>query len=71
MLSVRQKCKLLGLALGIFICYTLFGILQEKIFKENFTNSKNDENESGEKFTFPVAFVGVQCVIYSLVAKGE
>lgn len=71
MLSVKQKLKLLAYALGIFVSYTLFGVLQEKIFRGRYGEDiSQEDSKPGERFTFSVAFVAVQCVVYTLFAKG-
>lgn len=72
MLSVKQKLKLLAFASGIFISYTLFGVLQEKIFLGRYGEEINEQDgQPGERFIFSVAFVAIQCVVYSLFAKGS
>lgn len=62
MLPLKEKFRLFGFATGIFLSHTLMGIAIEKIFKGDF---------DGEKFDFSFAFVGIQCVVYTVVAKGE
>jgi hypothetical protein len=62
MLALKDKFKLMGLACGIFVSYTLMGVAVEKLFREDF---------GGEKFTFSIAFVAVQCIVYAIVAKGS
>lgn len=61
MLLLKDKFKLIGLSVGIFISYISMGIAIEKLFKTDF---------GGEKFTFSIAFVGTQCILYMIVAKG-
>lgn len=70
MLSVNQKLKLLGFTSGIFVCYSIFGVLQEKIFRGRYGDRINEDGKAGEGFSFPVAFVAVQCIVYTLFAKG-
>lgn len=62
MLPLKEKFRLLGFAIGIFFSYTLMGVAIEKIFKSDF---------DGEKFDFSIAFVSVQCVVYTFVSKGN
>ncbi|XP_050406369.1 solute carrier family 35 member B1 [Patella vulgata] len=50
--------KLIGCALGIFVCYFYYGILQEKI-----TKGKYGEGEKNEKFVYTLSLVFVQCII--------
>lgn len=70
MLSVKQKLRLVAFALGIFIAYALFGVMQERIFRGRY-RSEADESGNGERFTYSVAFVAIQCTVYSVFAKGS
>lgn len=70
MLSLRQKIKLVGFALGIFICYTTFGVLQEKIFRGRYGDEVAEDGKVGEKFKLPIIFGGMQCIFYMMFAKG-
>ena len=63
-MSKAKTLKLVFYTLGIFICYTFFAILQEKITSVEYTNEK-----SAEKFTYMFAFVFVQCIINAIFAK--
>ncbi|XP_054711946.1 solute carrier family 35 member B1-like [Uloborus diversus] len=64
-LTSRQEMtankKIAVCAVGIFVCYFYFGILQEKI-----TRSTYGEND---KFTFTSTLVFVQCVVNAIFAK--
>lgn len=71
MLSLRQKLKLVGFALGIFVCYTTFGVLQEKIFRGRYGEEIAADGIAGEKFKLPIIFGGMQSVFYMTVAKGR
>lgn len=68
MLSMKQRLILVGIALGLFSCYSIFGILQERIFRVGY---KSNGGESKEQFTFAITFVCLQCLFYSAFAKGE
>lgn len=68
MLSVRQRLNLIAVAIGLFGCYSVFGILQERIFRKGYSNGAEQESD---KFTYPVTFVCLQCVYYSIFAKGK
>lgn len=59
-----SKKYMLFYALGIFVCYFVYGILQEKITKANY-----GDPEKPEKFTHTLALVFVQCIINALFAK--
>lgn len=71
MLSVRQKVKLVAFAQGIFVCYAIFGIFHEKIFKNRFGTEINEDGTHGERFTYAVAFVALQCIVYVIFSKGR
>ncbi|KAK7482079.1 hypothetical protein BaRGS_00026663 [Batillaria attramentaria] len=58
------KQKLLVCAVGIFVCYFYYGILQEKI-----TKGKYGEGENTEKFHYTLSLVFVQCCINAIFAK--
>lgn len=70
MLSVSQKLKLVGFSIGIFVFYAIFGVLQERIFRGRYGTEVNEDEKVGEVFSFPVAFVAVQCIVYASFAKG-
>lgn len=58
----HSRKKFLICALGVFVSYFYYGILQESI-----TKGKYGEKE--EKFTYTMALVFVQCIINSIFAK--
>lgn len=62
MLTLRDKFKFMGLAAGTFASYISMGVAIEKIFKGDF---------GGEKFTFSIAIVVAQSIVYTIVAKGN
>lgn len=66
MLSVHQKLSLVAYACGIFVSFTVYGVLQELIFRGKYGV---DHDGVGENFTFSVAFVAIQCIASSLFAK--
>lgn len=65
MLEIHQKLKLIGFAIGIFVCYTLFGIIQEKIFRGHY-----EDGNVVERFSFPITFTAVQCIFNAIIARG-
>uniref|UniRef100_A0A1B0DBE2 Uncharacterized protein n=1 Tax=Phlebotomus papatasi TaxID=29031 RepID=A0A1B0DBE2_PHLPP len=69
-MSEKDKTKFIIYALGIFFCYFYFGILQEKITRGRYGDEENDDGTRGERFTFALALVGVQCIVNWLFAKG-
>ena len=56
--------KLIFCAAGIFVCYSYFAILQEKL-----TRGEYVDGDSKEKFTYMFALVFVQCLVNCLFAK--
>ncbi|XP_055683207.1 solute carrier family 35 member B1 homolog [Lutzomyia longipalpis] len=69
-MSDKPKTRFLIYALGIFFCYFVFGILQEKITRGRYGDEVNEDGSRGERFTFALALVGVQCVVNWAFAKG-
>jgi len=62
-MELGSKPKFLLCAVGIFVCYFYYGILQEKI-----TRGKYGEGEEEEKFTSITALVFFQCVVNYIYA---
>jgi UDP-galactose transporter B1 len=71
MSGLKDKTSLLISAAGIFVCYFYFGIMQEKITRGRYGVDENEDGTVGERFTFTLALVAVQCVFNWLFAKGE
>lgn len=67
MLIHNDKVRLMISAAGIFICYFYFGVFQEVITRGRYGN---EDGKKGERFTFTLALVGVQCFFNWLFAKG-
>lgn len=61
---MEKKTKLFVCAIGIFVCYFYYGLLQEKI-----TRGSYGEDENQEKFTCMLALVFFQCVVNYIFAK--
>lgn len=70
MLSLRLKLKLLGFAVGILVCYTIFGVLQEKIFRGRYGDEVQADGKKGEIFKLPISFGAMQSIFYTTFAKG-
>lgn len=66
---MTETKKLFTCAAGIFVCYFVFGILQEKITRGRYGDETNEDGTTGERFTFTLALVGVQCGVNWLFAK--
>lgn len=56
-------------AVGIFVCYFYFGIIQEKITRGRYGDELQEDGKRGERFTFALALVGVQCICNWFFAK--
>ena len=61
-MTSSRRFKLLFCAVGIFVCYFYFGMLQEKI-------TRGQYGDDGEKFTYMFSLVFFQCLINYLFAK--
>uniref|UniRef100_A0A915JWE8 Solute carrier family 35 member B1 n=1 Tax=Romanomermis culicivorax TaxID=13658 RepID=A0A915JWE8_ROMCU len=59
----KSHIKLIGCALGIIVCYGIFGVVQEAITKATYS-----DGESELKFTFSQELVFIQCLINALFA---
>ncbi|KAL6443469.1 hypothetical protein ACFW04_002952 [Cataglyphis niger] len=64
MTVTNKHSKLFICAIGIFVCYFYFGMLQEKI-----TRGQYGDRENREKFTYMFALVFVQCLVNYVFAK--
>lgn len=68
---LNDKSRMLFSAAGIFVSYSIFGVLQEKITRGRYGEELSDDGKFGERFTFTLALVGVQCFFNWLFAKGK
>lgn len=66
---MNESTKFIVAALGIFFSYFYFGILQEKITRGKY--GADEDGGLGEKFTFTLTLVGVQCLWNWLFVKGN
>ncbi|XP_044762788.1 solute carrier family 35 member B1 homolog isoform X2 [Coccinella septempunctata] len=70
----KNTNKFVICALGVFVSYFYFGILQEKVTKGIYSYESIDENGEKtmkqEKFTYVLALVFIQCIINYIVAYG-
>lgn len=64
-----ERVKFLTYAVGIFLCYFYFGIIQEKITRGRYGDEVTEDGV-GERFTFALALVWVQCFCNWIFAKG-
>lgn len=72
--NIPKTNKFIICAVGIFVCYFYFGVLQEKITRGHYGNEEVDSNgvvvKSYEKYTCMLTLVFAQCVVNYLFAKG-
>jgi solute carrier family 35 (UDP-galactose transporter), member B1 len=68
---INDKYKLIVSSVGIFVSYFFFGIFQEKITRGRYGDSVNEDGSIGERFTFTLALVAVQCIFNWIFAKGK
>lgn len=66
---MTDTLKLFTCSAGIFVCYFVYGILQEKITRGRYGDELNEDGTKGERYTFTLALVGVQCAVNWLFAK--
>lgn len=66
MLLANRTLMFCGFTAGIFVSFTLFGVVQEIIFRGKY----GSEDGETEIFTYSVAFTALQCIVCSLFAKG-
>jgi solute carrier family 35 (UDP-galactose transporter), member B1 len=71
MAALNDKSRLMVSASGIFVSYFIFGMLQEKITRGRYGDEENIDGSAGERFTFTLALVGVQCLFNWLFVKGK
>ena len=67
----QNNYKFLICALGIFFSYFYFAILQEKITRSRYGDQVNEDGSRGEKYTYALALVFVQCLCNWAFAKGK
>lgn len=68
---MHDQSKFIIAAVGIFFSYFYFGILQEKITRGRYGDNRNEDGSYGEKFTYTLTLVSVQCFWNWVFAKGE
>lgn len=68
---MHDNAKFAVAALGIFFSYFYFAILQEKITRGRYGDKANEDGSLGEKFTFTLVLVGVQCLWNWIFARGK
>jgi solute carrier family 35 (UDP-galactose transporter), member B1 len=67
----KKKFKCLAFAIGIIVSYSIYGVLHEKITKPRYGKELQEDGKFGEKFTFAVAYVALQTIVFTVFAKSE
>lgn len=70
MLPFKKKLDFLALSVGIFFFYTIWAVLQERVYRGKYGQVVDENGHIGETFTFPVAFVAMRCIFSTIFAKG-
>ncbi|EDV93610.1 solute carrier family 35 member B1 homolog [Drosophila grimshawi] len=69
-MKLPEQSRFAIYALGIFFSYFLYGIVQEKLTRGRYGDQVQADGNVGERFTFTLALVWVQCFCNYLFAKG-
>jgi hypothetical protein len=69
MLTFKQKLTLVGFSLGIFASFTIFGLVEEQIFRKKYGNETDSDN--GEMFRLVYSFDLMQSISFAIIAKSE
>lgn len=67
----KSNTKFIVCAVGIFVSYSCFAILQEKITRSRYGDELNEDGTRGELYTMAMALVFVQCFVNWCFAKGK
>lgn len=70
-MNIPEQSRFAIYALGIFFAYFLYGIVQEKLTRGRYGDQVQPDGNVGERFTYTLALVWVQCLCNYLFAKGE
>lgn len=71
MQSEIMKTRLIISAVGILVCHSYFGLLQEKITRGRYGERINEDGTIGERFTCTLTLVGIECIFNWLFAGGN
>lgn len=70
-MNIPEHSRFAIYALGIFFAYFLYGIVQEKLTRGRYGDQLQLDGNIGERFTYTLALVWVQCFCNYLFAKGK
>ncbi|ODN04799.1 Solute carrier family 35 member B1 [Orchesella cincta] len=64
---MNRTAKFFGTAIGIFVCFFYYGILQEAItkgkYEQKVTNADGTVEITNEKFVYSLSLVSIQCIV--------
>ncbi|KAL7730629.1 hypothetical protein ACLKA6_003408 [Drosophila palustris] len=69
-MNIPEQSRFAIYALGIFFAYFLYGIVQEKLTRGRYGDQVQPDGNVGERYTYTLALVWVQCLCNYLFAKG-
>lgn len=70
-MKIPEQSRFAVYALGIFVSYFLYGIVQEKLTRGRYGDQVQTDGNVGERYTYTLALVWVQCICNYLFAKGS
>ncbi|XP_016936020.3 solute carrier family 35 member B1 homolog [Drosophila suzukii] len=68
-MNLPERSRFIIYAVGIFVCYFLYGIVQEKLTRGRYGEEVQTDGSVGERFTYALALVWVQCLCNYVFAK--
>lgn len=68
-MHLPERSRFVIYAVGIFVCYFLYGIVQEKLTRGRYGDQVQTDGSVGERFTYALALVWVQCLCNYVFAK--
>ncbi|XP_030374371.1 solute carrier family 35 member B1 homolog [Scaptodrosophila lebanonensis] len=69
-MNIPENSRFVIYAAGIFFCYFLYGIVQENITRGRYGDQVQPDGSIGERYTYALALVWVQCFCNFVFAKG-
>ena len=67
----NDTLRMVTFAIGIIVCFSIYGMLQEKIMRACYGGQFEDGKCSGKKFEFELTLVMIYCIYYSIFSKSE
>lgn len=66
----NRHFRLIGISLGILLCFLIYGIFQEKIMRGCY-GGEGEKCLGGDKYKYELTLVGSLCFFYCIVARGN